>query len=301
GGRENVSMLAALSGFTSSRAAGMSPRDVIKQTYKQLREDDVLTYAASLAYHSFLALFPFLVFLVALVTSFDQVRLLENILDWTARVVPEQSMAQITAVLRRSMENGDAGLLSLGAAGAIWAASGGVRSAMTVLNRAFDVEDGRALWKKYLLSIAYTLGLSVLVVLAAGVVVAGPAVAGWVLDQVGWERTPLRWWTWVRYPILVLLLMLTAGLAYSLLPSIDRFRLISPGAVLAVTLWVAVSLGFRLYISNFGRYDVLYGSIGAVIVLLLYLWICSIVLLVGGELDSVLERAGAARFNSRES
>ena len=118
----------------------------------------------------------------------------------------------------------------------------------------------------------------------------GKPVAVWIADQVGLAAWVEWAWRWLRYPAVVLLLMLTTGIAYSLLPNVAGFRWISPGAVLAVVFWIGLSIGFRAYIANFGRYNVLYGSVGAVIVLLLYFWMSSIVLLVGGEVNAVLHR-----------
>jgi membrane protein len=223
------------------------------------------------------------------VTFFGQPRLLDTVLGWARTFVPPQSMQQITSVLHESFAGGSPGLISLGAAGAVWAASGGIRSAMNALNRAYDVTDARVWWRRYLVSQAYTVGLGVLIKLAAAVVLVIPRMGAWALEQGGLGTASLSWWRWLRYPLAITLLTLATGMAYSLLPNVRGIRWISPGAGLAVVMWIGLSLGFRLYISNFGRYNVLYGSLGAVIVLLLYLWLCSVVLLLGGEFNAAVQ------------
>ena len=279
--------------------AGLEPIEVARQTVRQSREDDVLTYAASLAYHSVLALFPFLIFLLALANSVDQTWLMQRFLSWAGKLLPPQSLEQMVGVLRDVQSSGNVGLLSLGALGAVWAASGGIRSAMNALNRAYDVQESRRPFERYLLSLAYTLGLSLLILLSTALVLVGPAAVEWTARQIGLNESILPLLLGLRYVLALTLLLLLTGVAYSLLPDIRRFRWISPGAVLAVALWLTLSFAFRLYINNFGRFNLLYGSVGAVIILLLYLWISSLVLLVGGEVNSVIERAGAQRTQGR--
>src|SRR5690606_27655292 len=119
----------------------------------------------------------------------------------------------------------------------------------------------------------------------------GQNAAAWLASQLGTDRVVVTVWTWARYPLAIGLLMVSTAIAYSVLPNVRRFRWLTPGSVLAVLLWIALSLLFQLYLDHFGRYDVLYGSVGAIIVLLLYLWFSSIVLLLGGEVNAVIERA----------
>lgn len=273
------------------RTGGLSPGELLGRVYRQFEEDDVLTYAGSLAFHALLALFPLLIFLLALITFLDLPQIMERLLEWGGTVLPRSSMREILGVLEGAQENRSVGLLSLSVLGAIWAASGGVRSAMNVLNQAYDVAEQRAAWKRYLLSLLYTLGLAVLVVTATGLMLVGQSAAGWLARQLGTDRVVVDVWTWVRYPLAIALLMVSTAIAYSVLPNLQRFRWLTPGAVLAVLLWIGLSLLFQLYLDNFGSYDVLYGSVGAIIVLLLYLWLSSIIFLLGGEVNAVIDRA----------
>jgi membrane protein len=271
---------------------GMPVRAVARGMWRQFNDDDVLTYAAALAFHGMLALFPLLLLLLAVVTFFDLPQLLERFLAWTGTMLPGESMDQIITVLEEVQEGRNAGLVSAGLLGAIWAASGGVRAAMKALNRAYDVQEPRAFWKRYPLSVAYTIALAFMILAATGLMLIGPAAVEWLAEPLGLDRTAVLVWAWLRYPVAIVLLVITTAIAYSVLPNIGRFRWITPGAVLTVMLWILLSLGFRLYIDNFGRYNVVYGSLGAVIVLLLYLWLSSIILLLGGELNGVIHRHG---------
>lgn len=272
---------------------GLSLAELARRTWRQIDEDDVLTYAGSLAFHGVLALFPLLILVVALLTFLDLTPLMDRILEWAARVLPREGLEQITRVLQEVSRSRDLDLLSLGAVGAIWAASGGVRSAMSALNQAYDVAEPRARWKRYALSLVYTLALAVLAVLAVGILLVGERIVEWVAHRVGGGDTLVWVWGWTRVPLATALLVLVTALVYSALPNGVRFRWLTPGAVLAVVLWIALSLAFRAYIESFGRYNVLYGSLGAVIVLLMYLWLSAIVLLVGGEVNAVIDQARA--------
>jgi membrane protein len=158
---------------------------------------------------------------------------------------------------------------------------------MDALNGAFDVEENYPPWKEYPLSIFYTIFLALIIVVATGLMLIGPQVVEWLAEQVGMGMVFAALWTWLRYPIAVLLLMIVIALIYYLLPNGDQpFRLVTPGAVLAVLVWIAASLDFSYYVSNFSNYGALYGSLGAVIVLLLYFFISAAVLLFGAEVNA---------------
>ena len=267
---------------------GMSLRTLGRQTYEQLRTDDVLTYAAALAFHALLAMFPFVLFLVGALSYLDRPELFAWLLDQAAGVLPRQAMEQVRATTQQIEQGHQGGLLSIGILGAIWAASAGMRSTMIVLNRAYDVHVPRPAWKRYLLSVAFTIALAALVVVAVALVLIGPRAAAWMAGLLGADDLIVTVWRWARFPVAVLALMVAASVVYTVLPNVEGFHLLTPGSVIAVILWLGASLGFRAYTSNFANYDAVYGSIGAVVVLLLYLWISSIVLLVGAEVNAVV-------------
>lgn len=262
----------------------------MSRLYHKFSEDDLLTYAGSLAFHTLLALFPFMLFVLALVTFLDIPVVFDRAMLWARAVLPPAGVREIVSVAESFRDSRNAELLSLGMIGAIWAASGGVRSAINALNNAYDIEERRPLWRRYLLSIAFTVGAGVMLLIAIGLLLLGAQLGAWAAGQLGLGAVFLFIWNFTRYLIAAALLVVVSAVVYSVLPNVQRFRLLTPGSVVAVLVWIGLSLLFRLYVTHFGRYNVLYGSIGAVIVLLLYFWLSAIVLLLGGEINAVLHR-----------
>ena len=139
-----------------------------------------------------------------------------------------------------------------------------------------------------------TLGLAALLILATGLMAVGPQWIGWLAEQVGLGRLFVLLWTWLRWPVAIVLLMLAVALIYYVAPDVEQeFRFITPGAILAVLVWVAASLGFGYYVNSFANYNAMYGSLGAIIVLLLYFFLSAAVLLFGAEVNAVIEHHAA--------
>lgn len=263
--------------------------DVFRCAIREFIKDDMSTYASALAYQALFSLFPFLLFLIALI-GFLQ---LPQFFDWLESqafsVLPVQARDEVLPVIQQ-LQQQKAGLLSVGILVALWSASAGVRSAMHALNAAYDVKEGRPAWKTVTLSLLYTIGLAVLLLLIAGLMVTGPEVMRWIAGTVGLEQVVVTAWTWARWPVAAALMMVVVALVYYVAPDVEqRFRFITPGSVLAVLFWIAASMGFGFYLRNFANYNAMYGSIGAVIVLLLYFYLSSAVLLFGAELNAVIE------------
>jgi membrane protein len=274
---------------------GVSPREVVVHAVREFGRDNMGTFAAALAFHTLLALFPFLIFLVALLGFLRVPGFFDWILGQAQLLLPEQSMTQVEQVVGQVQEQARGSLISFGIIGTLWAASTGVRATMAALNAAYDVEETRPAWKRFPLSVIYTVGLAVLLILATGLMLVGPQVMTWLARQVGWGDVVIQLWTWLRLPAAVMLLMVAVAIIYAVAPNTQRrFRLFSPGAVVAVTLWVIASQVFSAYITNFGSYGATYGSLAAVIVLLLYFFLSAAMLLFGAEVNAVIDqRAGA--------
>jgi membrane protein len=260
---------------------------------KDFSADDMLVYASALSYQLFLSLFPFVIFLLALLGVLD----LTSFFDWLVKqsqtVLPGQASGLVQNIIGQIRGQGASGALSLGAVLALWSASAAVRMAMHALNVAYDVED-QAVWKKFPLSIIYTVLLAVLVIAAAALMLIGPQLATWIAQQVGIGSVFATVWTWARIPAVVVLLILVAALVYYLFPNTDQpFRFVAPGAVLTVIVWVLASLGFSWYVANFANYNATYGALAAVIVLLFYFFISAAIMLFGGELNSEISREAA--------
>jgi len=165
---------------------------------------------------------------------------------------------------------------------------------MSAMNAAYDVVEGRPIWKRFPLSIFYTVGIAGMLLAAAALMVLGPQVMEWLAGQIGMQEFVVTLWTILRWPLIVILLMFAVALMYYVMPDVEqKFRFITPGSVLAVVVWIVASLGFGYYVKTFADYNAMYGSIGAIIVLLLYFYISAAVLLLGAEMNAVIEHMSA--------
>ncbi|MBD9603924.1 membrane protein [Pseudomonas sp. 478] len=262
---------------------------VMVRTITEFVDDEMSTYASALAYQMLFSLFPFILFLIALIGFLH----LPDFFSWlrlqSELVLPPQALEQVNPVIDQ-LQQSKGGLLSVGIVIALWTASAGVRLMMSAMNAAYDVVEGRPAWKRFPLSIFYTIGIAGMLLIAAALMVLGPQVMGWIAAQVGLEDFIVTLWTIVRWPVVVILLMMAVALIYYVMPDVKQeFRFITPGSVLAVVVWILASVGFGLYVKTFADYNAMYGSIGAIIVLLLYFYISAAVLLLGAEMNAVIE------------
>ena len=260
---------------------------VVKRSVREFSADDMLTYAAALSYQMFFALFPFIIFVLALLGLLNIPGFFDTLLNQSRTLLPDQAYSLVEQVVGQVRSQATGGVLSFGAAVALWTASSAVRMAMHALNVAYDVEEERPAWKKFPLSILYTLLLAVLLITAVVLMVLGPQVAQWVAQQVGLGSIFVTLWAWLRIPVAILLIALILALVYYLFPNTTQpLRIITPGAIVAVIVWVAASLGFSFYVQNFGSYSATYGALAAVIVLLFYFFISAAVMLFGAEVNA---------------
>lgn len=266
---------------------GQSPIALGKRAVREFTDDDMTTYAAALAYHGLLALFPFVIFLIALLGFLGAPGFFDSVLEQARAVLPADAYQPLQDVTTEIQNQQSGGLLSFGILAAIWAASSGIRALMKALNTAYDVEETRPVWKLYLLSILYTVGLAVLAIAAIALMLLGPQAMQWLADQIGLGGAFVTIWTWARWPVAVILLTLAAAVTYYVSPNVEQpFALITPGALLAVIVWILASVGFSIYVSNFGNYSATYGSLGGVIALLFFFFISAAVLLLGAEINA---------------
>ena len=262
---------------------------------KEFNEEDMLYYAAALSFQVFFSLFPFLFFVLALLGSLNIPGFWDWLLDQAQAVLPEQPgtgvVEQTVEQIRSQAQNSS--LLSFWIIVALWSASTGVRTIMHALNVAYDVEE-RPAWKEYLLSILYTILLAVLIIAAVGLMLITSEMAEWLAQQLGLASVFVTLWQWLRIPAATLLFIALLALIYYLFPNINQpFRLITPGVVLAVIAWLVASFGFSFYVNNFASYSAIYGSLGAVIVLLIYFYITAFVVLFGAEVNEQIYKLSA--------
>ena len=279
-------------GMKALDLGGLRPLTLAKRAIKEFIDDDMATYAAALSYHALFALFPFLIFLISLLGFLHIPEFFTWVLDQARPVLPQDAYQRVTEVVGQIQDQSRGGLLSFGALTAIWAASSGMRALMNALNTAHDVEETRSLPKLYLLSIGFTIGLAILLLSAVGLMALGPQAIEWLADRAGLGSLFVTLWTWLRIPIAIALLAMIAALIYYITPNIDApFQFITPGAIIAVIVWLLASGGFAIYATNFGNYDATYGSLGGIVIALFYFYISAAVLLLGAEINAEVQYA----------
>jgi membrane protein len=263
---------------------GMSWKEFFTELKNEYLNDNIGTVAGAVTFAALLAVFPFLLFLVALAGLMIDPAQAQVLVQDLGKVAP----AAVTDILGQRIKDlaagNSVGLLTVGGLGAVWAASGGVAALMDALNTVYDVKETRPFWKTRGIAILVTLSGAVLSILASAAMVAAPAFAHWLGEPLG---TVVMW---LRLPVAGLIMMLVWAMIYYVLPDVEQdFKFITPGSVVGVLLWLLASFGFSIYVSNFSSYDVSYGALGGVIVLLMWMWISSQVILLGAEINALLE------------
>jgi membrane protein len=266
--------------------------ELARRTWREVIEDDVPGLAAQLSYYFFLALFPAILFLLALASFFS----LSNVTDDVARslgpFVSPQVLDLIQQQMQRLANNENGGLLTFGVAGALWSSSAAIVSIVGALNRAYDIEEARPWWKVRLIAIGLTLAVAVIVIIALSLVLVGPSLAT-KLGQVTGLGAPFEWtWLVLQWPLVFGMIAVAIGLIYYFGPDAEQdWAWITPGAIAGTVLWLIVSLLFKLYVANFTDYEGTYGMVGAVIVVLLWFYVSGIAILTGAELNAEIEHA----------
>lgn len=276
-------------------------REVGRRTFREVIADNCLGMAAELAFYGFLALFPALLFLIALASYFPVSALMDQIMGALGQIAPPEVLEIVRDQIYKISQGEHGGILTIGILGAIWSSSAAVVSIIDTMNRAYGVTESRAWWRVRLRAILLTIGLAVFIILAFGLVIAGPELARNVADRFG--LGPVFEWTWTigQWPIVIALVASAIGGVYKFAPDAkQRWIWLLPGTLLATFLWLACSLAFRLYVTQFGRYNETYGTIGGVIVLMLWFYLSGFSVLVGAELNSEIEHASPFGKNAGE-
>jgi membrane protein len=266
--------------------------EIARRTWREVIDDDVLGLAAQLSYYFFLALFPAILFLLALASFFPLTNNTDDIARSLGPFVSPQVLELIQDQMRRLANNENGGLLTFGVAGALWSSSAALVSIVGALNRAYDIEEGRPWWKVRLTAIGLTLGVAAFVLVALSLVLVGPTLAQRLGQTTGWGAS-FEWaWLVLQWPLVFALVATGISLIYYFGPDADQdWVWITPGAIAATILWLVISLLFKFYVANFTDYEGSYGTVGAVIVVLLWFYVSGIAILTGAELNAEIEHA----------
>lgn len=278
---------------------GISLPELGKRVWKSTLDDDVFGRSAQLAYYFFVAVFPALIFLTALLglLAGPGTRLHDSLLTYIGTALPPTAYELLRKTLDEATKGTGGAKIGFGLLATLWSATAGMTAIEDTLNAVYNVHESRPLWKTYGIAIALTVVCSILLIVALSVVLYGNALANFVGGHLG--LGPVATWAWkiVQWPIALAFLAMVFSLTYYYCPDVDQrhWQWLTPGAVAGMTLWIVASFGFRVYLHFYNSYTATYGSIGAVLILLLWFYITAMMLLLGAEVNAEIENAAAKR------
>ena len=278
------------------KLGGLSVKELAKRVWSEFWADEVTDRGAALAYYFLFALFPALLFMTSLLGMLPLPGLMDRLLEYMSQALPGDAASILQKTLTEVITGAKTSLLSFGALAALWAGANGMASIMTALNVAYDAEESRPFWKRKLLALGLTIGFAIFILSALVLMVfggqLGEVVAGWV----GLGEVFKVVWNVISIPLVMLLVAIGIALVYYFAPNVEqKWAWVTPGSAVALVVWLAMSAGLRYYVSNFANYNATYGSIGGVILLMLWLYLSGVVLLLGAEVNSEIEHAAAER------
>jgi membrane protein len=279
------------------RIKNFSAKDFFVRLYKKINDDDILGNAAQVAFYFSFALFPLLLFLISLfgiiLTKADEMR--AELFLYLGQIMPGAAYELVQTTLDEVAENSSGGKLTIGILITLWSASAGIDNLRGALNEVYNLKETRSWWKTKLLALLLTLGVGLLAFTALGLIFYGTQLLDYALPvDSPYLLKPLEWIT------ILIVLLLTFALLYNFAPNHDPldWKWVTPGAIISIILWLLVSNAFRLYLQYFDSYAKTYGSLGAVIILLLWLYLTALVILIGGAINAIFdEETGVEKEN----
>lgn len=278
---------------------GLTPIQLTKRVWHEIDDDDLLGRSSELAYNFILALFPALLFLIALFGLFASrgSDLRGHLLFYFSQILPPTAFDLVNRTITEVSQNSGGGKLTFGILVTLWFASRGTSSMMSALNVAYGVREKRSWIKTHLISVGLTAGISILVTSALAMILIGPNASDAVGSFLHLGSAFIFAWKVVQYPAALFSVVLAFSLIYYFGPDLkeQHWYWITPGSVAGVLLWLAASSGFRLYLHYFNSYSKTYGSLGAVMILLVWFYVTGLAFLLGAEVNSEIEHAAADR------
>ena len=270
----------------------LSWKEIASRTYKEILADDLLNLAAQQAYYFFFALFPALLTLISIASFFPIHNLIEETVNLLGRVAPPEVLTIIGEQITKISQSDHGGILTFAFLLTLWSTSGAMVSIISTLNAAYDIIEGRPLWRVRVLAIVLTVGIALFILVSIALVLAGPTLAEHIANSMHLGPA-FKWASWIlQWPIVFTLVATAIGLIYYFAPDAEQDWIwITPGSVIATLLWVVASLGLKLYIGYVGHYNETYGTLGAFIVLLTWFYLSGLAILIGAEVNAEIEHA----------
>ncbi len=259
---------------------------LIKEIKERYGHHSLSAYGAQLAYFFILSLFPFLIFLIAILGYFSVS--LKGAIDLLAKVAPREAIGVINDYTRNLLSTRDTNILSISFIVTIWSSSRGVNALIMALNRAYGITKKRGFLKKRILAIFYTLLVGFSIILVLTIPNMGMDFLLWISKYIGLTSFFITLWYYMRWVIIVAILLAVIGSLYYVAPNKDlKFSEIIPGTFFALFGWILISLGFSFFVNNFQNFTVVYGSLATVVILMIWLYLSGIILMLGGEINSI--------------
>jgi membrane protein len=264
----------------------------VQRVYRNFVDHSVTDTAATLSYYFIFSLFPFLFFLATLTAYLPLKGTVDMLIDRVRPVLPSEAVDLIHHHLTALIAQPRPRLITISLLFTLYSASRGIDAVRKGLNLAYDVTEKRPWWITELMAFGATIGGALLLLFGVAGLVAGGDAGSWIARHMGLEMEYLFVWRWARWPVTASAVMLCAAMSYYFLPNVQqKFKYITPGSVLGTLSWLGASYGFSVYVGHFGRYNVTYGSIGGVIILMTWFFISGFIFLMGGEINAILEQA----------
>lgn len=262
------------------KLGGLTPLSLGKQVWKDIGEDEVSVRSAALAYYFVLAIFPAMLFLLSLLGYFASAgtQLRETLFTTLARVLPGSASDLVHKTLDEVTRSSGAGKALFGILGVLWSASSGVSAVQESLNIAYDVKEDRPIWRQRAIAVGLTFALAVLVLGALALTLYGGDAAEWLGSRIALGQAAVIGWKIIQWPVVLGCMFLAFAVTYYFAPNLEEpeWHWITPGSALGLIFWIVASLGFKIYLHFFNSYSKTYGSVGAVIILLLWLYITGV-------------------------
>jgi membrane protein len=283
------------------RLGGLTFGELARSVLCGAQENEVFKRASGLAFDFLLALFPLLFILLAVFGLFasHSLQLRASLLIYFADLLPAPAFQLLSRTTEELAANMSRENLAIGVLVGLWLESGGVASIIASLNTAFRTKESRSWFKVRAIALGLTLVISILIFAALCIVIVGGDLVDWLGNELQLTAAMIAVWKALQWPTAMLFVMFSDALIYTFGPNLEhkRWRWITPGSVFGAISWLAASEGFRIYLRYVNNYSVIFGSLGALVILMVWLYVTGLAFLIGGEINANIERAVAANLN----
>ena len=276
------------------KPGGLTFWQLVRRVVHGINDDDLFGRASELAYNFLLALFPLLLFILTLFGLFARgSELQRSLLSYFADFLPPPAFQLLKAIMSEMAANATSGKLTFGIVLTLWFASGGTSSMISTLDAVYHVRESRSWFRRRIIALALTIAILTLLIASLFLVLVGGHFSDWIAIKFHLMSIVVIVWEGLQWVALVLFLTLAFSLIYYFGPSLEqrRWHWMTPGSIFGSFLWLAASAGLRVYLHFFNTYTATYGSLGAMMILLVWLYVTGLAFLIGGEINAQIERA----------